>query len=52
MLDSLQALGRATLHFFERLGRGHLFLLQTLAKLPGLLLRPAVCRHGAGFAGL
>jgi len=40
MLDALQGLGRATLDFFERLGRGHLFLLQTLASLPGVLLRP------------
>ena len=40
MLDALQALGRATLGFFERLGRGHLFLLQTLASMPGVLLRP------------
>lgn len=40
MLDALQRLGRATLGFFERLGRGHLFLLQTLASLPGVLLRP------------
>ena len=42
MLDSLQGLGRATLHFFERLGRGHLFLLQILTTLPGLLLRPGL----------
>ena len=40
MLDALQDLGRATLGFFERLGRGHLFLLQTLRSLPGVLLRP------------
>lgn len=40
MLDALQDLGRATLGFFERLGRGHLFLLQTLSSLPGVLLRP------------
>lgn len=40
MLDALRDLGRATLGFFERLGRGHLFLLQTLSSLPGVLLRP------------
>jgi phospholipid/cholesterol/gamma-HCH transport system permease protein len=40
MLDVLQGLGRATLGFFERLGRGNLFLLQTLSNLPGMLLRP------------
>ena len=42
MLDALQRLGRVTLDFFERLGRGHLFLLQTLATLPGILLRPGL----------
>ena len=42
MLDSLQGLGRATLTFFERLGRGHLLLAQILMKLPGLLLRPGL----------
>ena len=42
MLDSLQGLGRATLTFFERLGRAHLLLAQILMKLPGLLLRPGL----------
>ena len=40
MLSVLQNLGRVTLGFFERLGRGHLFLLQTLQHVPGMLLRP------------
>jgi phospholipid/cholesterol/gamma-HCH transport system permease protein len=40
MLNALQRLGRAGLGFFERLGRGHLFLAYTLAGIPGLLLRP------------
>ncbi len=40
MLTWLAHLGRAGLSFFERLGRGHLFLLQVLAGMPGLLLRP------------
>jgi phospholipid/cholesterol/gamma-HCH transport system permease protein len=35
----LQALGRAGLSFFERLGRGHVFLLYVLAGLPEVLLR-------------
>lgn len=35
----LRFLGRAGLHFFERLGRGHLFLLQLIASLPSLLPR-------------
>ncbi len=40
MTGGLARLGRAALSFFERLGRGHLFLLQILAGVPGLLLRP------------
>jgi phospholipid/cholesterol/gamma-HCH transport system permease protein len=42
MLDLLQRLGRAALGFFRRLGRGNLFLLQTLASMPGMLLRPGL----------
>ena len=40
MAEWLARLGRSGLAFFQRLGRGHLFLLQILAGLPGLLLRP------------
>jgi len=40
MLDALQHLGRVTLRVFGRLGRGHQFLLQVLASLPGVMLRP------------
>jgi phospholipid/cholesterol/gamma-HCH transport system permease protein len=36
----LQQIGRAGLGVFERLGRGNIFLVNTLAGLPGLLLRP------------
>jgi phospholipid/cholesterol/gamma-HCH transport system permease protein len=39
MLDSLQLLGRKGLNFFQRLGRGHLLLLQILSGLPSLLPR-------------
>lgn len=42
MLDVIQSLGRATLEFFERLGRGHLFLAQVLVSLPGTMLRPGL----------
>ena len=42
MLDVIQSLGRATLEFFERLGRGHLFLGQVLVSLPGTVLRPGL----------
>ena len=40
MQDALQHLGRATLGFFQRLGRGHLFLLQIIANLPRVMMRP------------
>jgi phospholipid/cholesterol/gamma-HCH transport system permease protein len=40
MLNYLQGLGQTTLATFERLGRGHLFLLRVLTGLPLLLLRP------------
>jgi len=36
----LRQIGRAGLGVFERMGRGHLFLVSTLAGLPGLLMRP------------
>lgn len=36
----LQQIGRAGMGIFERLGRGNIFLVNTLAGLPGLLLRP------------
>jgi phospholipid/cholesterol/gamma-HCH transport system permease protein len=42
ILDPLQLLGRKGLGFFGRLGRGHLFLMQTLASVPGLVLRPGL----------
>ncbi|MCK5479836.1 MAG: lipid asymmetry maintenance ABC transporter permease subunit MlaE [Gammaproteobacteria bacterium] len=40
MLDGFQNLGKATIRFFERLGRAHLFLLQILASIPAVLPRP------------
>jgi phospholipid/cholesterol/gamma-HCH transport system permease protein len=42
MTGLLQRLGHAALGYFRRLGRGNLFLLQTLASLPGMLLRPVL----------
>src|SRR3569623_1769289 len=40
MIELLGRLGRRGIAFCERLGRGHLFLLQVLAGVPSLLLRP------------
>ncbi len=40
MLGALQQLGRWGLGVFERLGRGHVFLLNVLISTPGLWLRP------------
>ena len=42
MTDLLADLGRRSLEFFERLGRGHLFLLRVLGSLGGLLARPGL----------
>jgi phospholipid/cholesterol/gamma-HCH transport system permease protein len=42
MVNQLRHLGRWGLGFFQRLGRGHLFLLQVLAGLPSLLPRPGL----------
>ena len=39
MITLLRRFGRWGLQFFERLGRGHVFLLQVLLGLPGLLPR-------------
>ncbi|MGH8554089.1 MAG: lipid asymmetry maintenance ABC transporter permease subunit MlaE [Gammaproteobacteria bacterium] len=38
-MSPLRALGRAGMRFFERLGRGHIFLLYTLGGLPATLYR-------------
>ncbi|OUR85470.1 ABC transporter permease, partial [Methylophaga sp. 42_8_T64] len=39
MIGIIRSLGRWGLSTFERLGRGHLFLVQILAGIPGLFLR-------------
>jgi len=39
MIGIIRSLGRWGLGTFERLGRGHLFLVQILAGIPGLFLR-------------
>ena len=52
MLNVLQKLGKTTLGFFERLGRGHLFLLQMVATIPGLLLRPRLILTQIYMAGV
>lgn len=40
MTELLQALGRAALDSFERLGRGCVFMLHVLAGIPGIIMRP------------
>jgi len=40
MLDFFQRIGRTTLNIFERLGRGHIFIIHVLAGIPSLFLRP------------
>jgi phospholipid/cholesterol/gamma-HCH transport system permease protein len=42
LINKIEALGRATLGFVQRLGRGNLFLLQVLSSLGGVLLRPSL----------
>lgn len=42
MSEMLARLGRNSLEFFERLGRGHLFLLRVLASTGALLARPGL----------
>lgn len=42
MTDLLAGLGKLSLAFFERLGRGHLFLLRVLASLGTLFSRPGL----------
>ncbi len=42
MLDMLQVLGRTGLGFFQRLGRGHLFVMRVIAGLPGVFLHPGL----------
>ena len=55
MIDWVQQLGRFGLGVFERLGRGHLFLLQILAGTPSVLLRPRLLiaqMHSVGVLSL
>jgi len=42
MLTKLQAIGHATLSFFTRLGRAHLFIIQVIAQIPALLMCPSL----------
>jgi phospholipid/cholesterol/gamma-HCH transport system permease protein len=42
LLDRLQSLGHRTLSSVQRLGRGHLFLLQVLPAMQGMLPRPGL----------
>lgn len=40
MIDRIQKLGSSVLHSLQRLGRGHLFLLDVLTHMGGMVLRP------------
>lgn len=42
MIDWIQKLGRGGLNYFERLGRGNLFLLRTVMGLPSVFLKPSL----------
>jgi len=42
MLGGLQVLGRVGLNFFERLGRGNLFVMRVLTGVPAVLLQPSL----------
>lgn len=42
MLDLLQSLGKRGLAFFERLGRGHVFLFRVLLSVGQLIIRPGL----------
>lgn len=45
MTNWLQSMGKGALSFFQRLGRGHLFLLRVVGGLPALLLQPRLVVH-------
>lgn len=42
LLDKLQSLGNNSLSSVQRLGRGHVFLLQVLPAMQGMLFRPSL----------
>lgn len=45
MIETIRSLGRWGLSTFERLGRGHLFLIRTLAGVPEISLRLSLLVH-------
>ena len=42
LFDKLQALGHSSLTSLQRLGRGHVFLMQVLPAMEGMLFRPGM----------
>ncbi|NNL06487.1 MAG: lipid asymmetry maintenance ABC transporter permease subunit MlaE [Gammaproteobacteria bacterium] len=42
MLDKLQSIGHSSLSSVQRLGRGHMFLMQVLPAMEGMLFRPGL----------
>jgi len=42
MINQIQSLGRSAIDFFERLGRGHILLLDLLKGIPSVVVRPVL----------
>ncbi|NOQ81129.1 MAG: lipid asymmetry maintenance ABC transporter permease subunit MlaE [Methylophaga sp.] len=52
MIEAIRNLGRWGLGSFERLGRGHLFLIQILIGIPQLFLRMSLVVHQLFYVGV
>ena len=45
MFNSIQSLGQKALSFFERLGRGHILILDVFKGIPSVVVRPGLIIH-------
>lgn len=52
MIDTIRRLGRWGLNTFERLGRAHIFLVQVLAGIPGLVFRGSLVVQQLFYVGV
>jgi len=52
MIDTIRRLGRWGLDTFERLGRAHIFLVQVLAGIPGLVFRGSLVVQQLFYVGV